>query len=208
MLLKQFTSYDKHVDMWFIDCAKALKGRVLIEIKNARNRQFFDYWQSLERKGGSVMPLKSSFVPEEVGHLLSHMIVYELISKDNIKIRLQGTAINERFGQDITGGNYLDYVEPERRDVASNAFWLMAEQPCGIIATLEHALSSGRKITVESIGFPFENDRGENPIIMYQSNEIEAYNPIMYKNDGQLKLIFVVERHIIDIGKGAPSFVD
>ncbi|WP_419905181.1 PAS domain-containing protein [Kiloniella sp.] len=180
----------------------------MIEIKNARNQQFYDYWQNLERKGESIIPLKSSFVPEDIGHLLSNMIVYELISKDNIKIRLQGTAINERFGQDMTGGNYLDYVEAERRPVASSAFWLMAQQPCGVIATLEHALSSGRKITVESIGFPFENDRGDNPIIIYQSNEIEDYNPIDHKNDGLLKLIFVVDRQIIDIGNGAPSFVD
>ncbi len=147
-------------------------------------------------------------MPEDIGHLLPNMIVYELISKENIKIRLQGTAINERFGQDMTGGNYLDYVEADRRAVASSAFWLMAEQPCGVIAILEHALSSGRKITVESIGFPFENDNGGNPIIMYQSNEIETYDPLKHKNDGHLKLIFVIERHIIDIGKGAPAFVD
>ena len=84
----------------------------------------------------------------------------------------------------------------------------MVEQPCGVLAILEHALSGGRKITVESIGFPFENDKGENPIIMYQSNQIEAYHRYKFKDDGQLKLIFVVDRHIIDIGKGAPKFVD
>ncbi|MEH6631743.1 MAG: PAS domain-containing protein [Halopseudomonas aestusnigri] len=180
----------------------------MIEIKNSKNQQFYDYWRNLERKGEGIVPLKSSFMPEEIGHLLPNMIVYELISKENIKIRLQGTAINERLGQDMTGGNYLDYVEGSRREVASRAFWLMAQQPCGVIATLEHALSGGRTITVESIGFPFENDSGENPIIMYQSNEVEAYNPIAHKNDGQLKLIFVVDRQIIDIGNGAPTFVD
>ncbi len=184
------------------------QGWILFEIQNSRNQVFYEYWRDLERKGKSILPLRSSFVPEDIGLLLPNIIVYELISKTDIRIRLQGTAINERFGHDMTGGNYLDYVEESRREKASDAFWLMAEQPCGILAILGHALSSGRTITVESIGFPMKNDIGKNPIIIYQSNEIEAINPLIPKVDERLKLIFVIERHIIDIGKGTPVFVD
>ena len=185
-----------------------------MKIRNARNRQFYDYWQGLERSEGFDMPNRSSFLPEDIPSLLPNIIVYELISRDDIKIRLQGTAINERFGHDMTGGNYLDYVEDDRKRIASDAFWLMAEQPCGVCALLEHALSSGRNITVESIGFPLRNDipnldgSDPNPIIVYQSNEIDDLDPLQFQSDERLKLILVVERQIIDIGKGAPTFVD
>jgi hypothetical protein len=89
----------------------------------------------------------------------------------------------------------------------------MAEHPCGIVAVLEHALSSGRNITVESIGFPLHNDipaldgSTPNPIIIYQSNEIDDLDPLSNQADERLKLILVVERNIIDLGKGAPAFV-
>ncbi|WP_085909198.1 PAS domain-containing protein [Kiloniella majae] len=185
-----------------------------MKIRNARNRQFYDYWQSLEKAEGTVVPKRSAFRPEDIPSLLPNIIIYELVSRENIKVRLQGTAINERFGHDMTGGNYLDYVEDDRKNVASDAFWLMAKQPCGVVAVLEHALSSGRNITVESIGFPLHNDilpldsSTPNPIIIYQSNEIEDLDPMGYQGDERLKLILVVERNIIDIGKGAPVFVD
>ncbi|WP_254055029.1 PAS domain-containing protein [Kiloniella sp. EL199] len=185
-----------------------------MKIRNARNRQFYDYWQSLEKAEGTVMPKRSSFRPGDIPSLLPNISIYELISRENIKIRLQGTAINERLGHNMTGLNYLDYVEDDRKTNASKAFWLMAEQPCGIHAVLVHALSSGRNITVEAIGFPLHNDilpldgSTPNPIIIYQSNEIDNQNPLSYQIDERLKLILVVERNIIDIGKGAPVFVD
>ncbi|WP_421784075.1 PAS domain-containing protein [Kiloniella litopenaei] len=185
-----------------------------MKIRNARNRQFYDYWQGLERAEGFDMPNRSSFRPEDIPSLLPNIIIYELISRDNIKIRLQGTAINERFGHDMTGANYLDYVADDRRQVASDAFWLMAQHPCGICAVLEHALSSGRNVSVESIGFPLRNDiptldgSEPNPIIVYQSNEIEDLKPFEFKSNERLELILVVERQIIDLGKGAPTFID
>ncbi|MCZ4279691.1 PAS domain-containing protein [Kiloniella laminariae] len=181
---------------------------MLFEIRNPRNQIFYDYWRNLPRVEGELLPRKSSFLPEDIPSILPNIIVYELQDKDQIMIRLQGTAINQRFGHDMTGANYLDYVEPDRREKAASAFWLMAEQPCGIIAILDHALSSGRSITVESIGFPLINDFGPNPIIIYQSNEIEREEWRNRPENEKLKLIFVQERHLIDLGTGTPQFVD
>ncbi|WP_020591562.1 PAS domain-containing protein [Kiloniella laminariae] len=180
----------------------------MVEIKDPKNRRFFDYWQSLPRDEGCLVPRKSSFLPEEVPQLLPNMLVFEVISRQEIKIRLQGTAIDEQYGQSMTGGNYLDYVEPHRRDVAASAFWQMAEHPFGIVAELDQALSSGRYVTVEAIGFPLINDTGKNPIIIYQSNEIKKSKREDHDDDGKLKWIYVLSRQIIDIGNGAPVFVD
>jgi hypothetical protein len=74
-----------------------------VQIRNARNRQFYDYWQSLDREVGTVIPKRSAFRPEDIPSLLPNIIIYELVSRENIKIRLQGTAINDRFGHDMTG---------------------------------------------------------------------------------------------------------
>lgn len=181
---------------------------MLVEILNERNRQFYEYWKSLPREEGRLIPNRSRFLPEEIPSLLPNLLIFEALSADFIKIRLQGTAIDEHYGHDMAGGNYLDYVEPQRRQIASSAFWMMAETPCGIVAQLDQLLTSGRYVTVEVIGFPVFNDRGDTPIIIYSSNEIRPSERYPFEDDYKLRYIYVLERTIIDLGKGAPTFYD
>lgn len=183
-------------------------GAGLVEIFNERNRQFYDYWKQLPRAEGSLLPYRSSFLPEEIPDLLPNLLLFEVISKDFMKIRLQGTTIDEQYGSDMAGANYLDFVEPKRREVAASAFVMMAETPCGIVARLDQLLTTGRYVTVEAIGFPLLNDRGDNPIIIYSSNELRRSNRFTFEDEYQLHYIYVLDREIIDIGAGAPEFHD
>lgn len=179
---------------------------MVFKIRCDRSQRYFDYWKSLPREPGEILPRRSRFLPEEVPELLSTAAVYELVSHDLLKARLQGTAINERFGRDITGENYLDYVAPERLASASRAFWTMAQHPCGMHAILIHRLTSGRDVLVEALGFPYINDQGDNPIVIYQSNEIEGTSRQQLRDEGQLSMILLEGRTMIDIGNGVPAF--
>ena len=181
---------------------------IFLQFKCDRNRQFFDYWQALPRDPGALLPRRSCFLPEEVPDLLNTMVIYELVSDSLILTRLNGTSLNERFGRDITGENYLDFVAAERREKAAQAFWTVAGHPCGMQVTLVHRLTSGRDILVEALGLPFINDRGENPIVFFQSNEIAPEKKYKRREDAQLQLILVLERTMIDLGGGVPEYQD
>lgn len=154
------------------------------------------------------MPYRSSFLPEEIPSLLPNLLLFEVFSSDFIQIRLQGTAIDEQYGSDMGGANYLDFVEPKRREIAASAFFMMAETPCGIVARLDQLLTTGRYVTVEAIGFPLLNDRGDNPIIIYSSNELRRSNRYSFEEEYRLRYIYVLDREIIDIGAGTPAFHD
>lgn len=93
----------------------------MVDFKHTRNQAFYDYWLSLPREG--ILPHRRNFLPEAVPSLLPNMMIYELVSDDFIKIRLLGTSVEDRYGQNSTGTNYLDLVEYNRRPKASQAFW-------------------------------------------------------------------------------------
>ena len=63
----------------------------MVEFQNTRSKQFYDYWHSLPRD--KFVPHRSVFLPEEIPPLLSNMMMYELVSRDLIKIRLLGTSL-------------------------------------------------------------------------------------------------------------------
>ncbi len=165
-----------------------------------------DYWQSMPREG--VLPLRSSFFPEKIPQLLPHLIIYEIVSKDFIRFRLAGTAVRERMGFDPTGQNYLDFVAEERKAKASQSFFAVVEQPCGMRVISNHGMSSGRKMFLEVFMLPVENDMSENPIILCQSNEIKSDTEDHLPDEAKLENVTVTRRDFIDIGAGVSDFKD
>lgn len=165
-----------------------------------------DHWLSLPREG--VLPLRSSFLPEKIPQLLPSLIIYEMVSPTFIKFRLAGTAVRERMGVDATGQNYLDYVSPERREKASQSFFAVVGQPCGMRVISHHGMASGQKKYLEILMLPMENDRGENPIVLCQGNEIKPEKEELFQDQDLLKNISIVRRDFIDIGAGLSDFTD
>ncbi len=187
----------------------------VIEFRHSNNQAFYDYWYNLPRTG--TLPDKSCFRPEEIPSLLPSMLVYELVSRDFIRIRLIGSNVEERFGGNRTGSNYLDVVEEHRKESASAAMWSQVEKPCGMHVLLEQELISGRVAYIEALGLPVTNVEGGHPLILFQSNEIcrgpddtliEDQIQLDDKEDVLLKFIRVSERTFFDLGAGVPDFRD
>lgn len=175
-------------------------------INSQRNQDFFDYWQKLPRNG--VVPESKSFFPEDIPKLLSSFTIYELVSADCIRFKLAGTKIANRDGGDRTGDNYLDEVAPARRKKASEAFWTVYNQPCGMRVILEFTKKSGMVVLVEGIGLPMINSTGEFPLLYYSNDELSRSKRKVAGTIDRLELITVKQRDFIDIGAGIPDFKD
>ncbi|KKJ78145.1 hypothetical protein WH95_02000 [Kiloniella litopenaei] len=166
----------------------------------------FDHWLSLPREG--VLPLRSAFFPEKVPQILPSLIIYEMVAKDFIRFRLAGTAVRERMGFDPTGENYLNYVADERKEKASQSFFSVVQQPCGMRVVSNHGMSTGRKMFLEVFMLPLENDMSPNPIVLCQSNEIKPLGEEHFPDNARLENITIVRRDFIDIGAGVSDFKD
>ncbi len=174
-----------------------------MEFKKQVNAQFLAHWQSLPRS--DLLPSSSDFRPEAVPGLLADFAIYELISADFIKVRLSGTHMDHRHGMTCTGRNYLDLVDPQRRESASKAFWTVATHPCGMRVFARLQRSSGTSLEVETLGLPMLCREGENPLLYLTVCDLDPDEWLEREDGDRTEQIAVGERTYFDIGAGVPE---
>ncbi|NQW08311.1 MAG: PAS domain-containing protein [Alphaproteobacteria bacterium] len=170
-----------------------------------QSRRFAEHWESLPKI--DLIPSRAAFEPERLGPILANVVIHELISPELITLRLVGTAVVDDYGQEITGRNYLDFVEEERRPKASRAIHLICEQPCGMLVHLRSTTHSGKILTRESIALPMRNDDGKAALVYFCSSPARERETFIDERD-ELRVMGVLQRHFIDIGAGVPDFQD
>lgn len=176
-----------------------------LEVLAECSRLFAGYWSSLPKV--DLIPRREAFRPEEVPRLLPNIVIHELVSPETVKLRLVGSAVIDDYGQDITGRNYLDFVEEARRPKASQALFLVCEQPAGMLAQLRSISRSGRVMTREAIALPVRGEDGAASLAYACSSTGRERDYSSIELD-ELQIMSVARRDYIDIGAGVPDFRD
>lgn len=174
-----------------------------LEVTEERSRLFAEHWQSLPKI--DLIPHRESFRPEELARILPHIVIHELVSPGIVRLRLVGSAVIDDYGQDITGRNYLDFVEQARRPTASRALFLVCEQPAGMLVQLRSISRAGRIMTRESIAFPFRGD-GDRANLAYSCSSTARERDFSASGNDELQIMRVARRNYIDVGAGLPDF--
>lgn len=176
-----------------------------VETTEERSRLFAAYWASLPKR--CLIPHRDSFRPEDLPRILPNMVIHELVSPELVRLRLVGSAVVEDYGQDISGRNYLEFVEEARRPKASRALFLVCEQPAGMLVQLRSITRSGRVMTRESIAFPMRGD-GDGANLVYFCSSPARERDFSAPEPDELQVMNVMRRSYIDIGAGLPDFQD
>lgn len=84
-------------------------------------REFFAYWDGLPKC--DLVPRREQFDPVAVKHLLADIAIlqYSFAEPPALIFRLAGTHHVQRWGHELTGRNYLDFVPTPRRPLAWRA---------------------------------------------------------------------------------------
>ena len=131
-------------------------------------KEFAYYWRSLDRD--RVVPRHSSIDPTRITPLLPGIAIYEVRSRDEIVYRLAGTALVDHFGMEVTGKNFLDFWEGERREVVVDAIFDCISKPCGMFTKLQGISQKGRVETSVAVGFPLlDEDENCNRMVFYST---------------------------------------
>jgi len=176
-----------------------------IAFETERSVAFADYWHGLPKR--DLVPSRTDFEPAAVSGLLPTFIIHDLVSPEQIVIRLAGTKLREGFGFDATGRNYLDFVDPARRPKAARAIFLVTTQPCGMLVRLISRTKAGVTYLNETFALPMRDNDGQARLVYYQSNDL----PLPEYRDAasdQLVRLDLAGRTFIDIGAGIPDFRD
>ncbi|WP_193180289.1 PAS domain-containing protein [Nisaea sediminum] len=170
-----------------------------------QGNDFLDYWLSL--RADRLMPERSRFSPVEVKHLLPFIVIHELIDPETIRLRLVGTGVVSQYGQESTGRNYLDFVEPGRRAKASEAIFLVREHPAGMCVTLQSSTQSGDCMLRQTIALPLEDLKEGRKFVYFCSTRHETGERQPTAPE-KLAIQSVANRRYFDIGAGIPDFSD
>ena len=183
-----------------------------MDFRHKNTVRFFDYWLSLPKEKG--VPLRSSFHPEKVAALLTHMMIYELLPTHRIKRRLLGSRLDQLGIGGADHGALSSVVSgvgagicgdgcSEEEDTAR--FWVLGTQPCGLLVMTPQALKSGLNVMVETLCLPLLADNGGKGQIIVQKNVLDdpAFNPD--RDTFEPDPLPVVQCDFIDIGAGIPE---
>lgn len=148
--------------------------------------------------------MRSAFDPMRVPKLLPHMSIYDFDEPGVIRIRLIGTKMVRDYPIDPTGGNYLDFVAPDRREAALQGFLVPAFHPCGMRVLGRNCHPGGFTTPIETIGFPFDSETGSRQMV-FVGVEVKG-SPFSDRPDRPgLERFEVIERQFFDIGAGMPE---
>lgn len=128
-------------------------------------RELHAYWADL--KGDRNYPLKDSFNPAEVPHLLSCISLYDIEENPRrFRARLVGTDTVKAMGYDFTG-KYLDEITP--MNVVSQRFNKIAED--GIPYLYQGSLEWSKKsyLDYHALALPFSKQGNGVEVLMYGS---------------------------------------
>lgn len=173
---------------------------------NATLRLFADHWASLPQV--DCVPHRRDFQPEKLGSALAHIVIHELISPMEIRLRLVGSTVASAYDEEITGRNYLDMVEPDRRDAAAQTFFTACRQPCGMYTRLRSVGWRGRTMERESLGFPLRDESGVRWFYSCSTTDPADTPAYDLSRDGIATVTDVLERLYVDIGAGVPAPLD
>ena len=176
----------------------------MIELALNRTLQAFErLWADLPKTG--MVPHRRDFRPEDLGHALAHMVVHELVSPADIRLRLVGSMIAQAYDEEITGRNYLDMVPAERREDASRPFFIACAQPCGMYTRMRSVAWRGLTMRRISLSYPLRDDAGVRWLYSCSTTDPSDEPDFDFANDGTATVTEVLERRYLDIGAGVPD---
>ncbi len=151
------------------------------------------------------VPLRSALRPETMAPILSSFVILEVEGPGVVRFRLAGTREVGRYGFEVTGRNYIDFVPPARQEAAFKAFRAMDRLPCGMYALIRSRSAAGRLSLNEALGFPFRSDSTGRIHLVFQSNDVEVDPSRDLAADPLAAHATVLDRRFIDVGFGAPE---
>ncbi len=161
-------------------------------------------WRAIPKSG--LVPFLRDFVPEKVPAFLSEMVIIEVDPErpPYLRVRLAGTALNERARFEMTGTDYASYLPAEYRQGAIDSADLMVNFPCGLWQLMPVHYDTGVSRLLEITCFPLLGGAGRKPMLMTFGQDLGFLGGDMAQPpEGKLTVDTSMDYAYIDIGAGA-----
>lgn len=86
------------------------------QIADRELRRLYDYW--VERCGNRRLPARADIDPLEIGYILGHLLLFDVLPGPKFRVRLQGSELTWWIGQELTGDLIDGLPQPQLRALA------------------------------------------------------------------------------------------
>jgi hypothetical protein len=134
--------------------------------RSDRSHEFEQFWRSLPKDG--LIPHRRDMKPARAGALLRDIVLLEARLGENpsLRVRLVGSAVQERIQKNITGQDYLEFRASEYRAGTIDATRRMFRLPCGLWQVMAMHYERGFAQNFELTAFPLLSDDADVPFIL------------------------------------------
>ena len=165
-------------------------------------KDLFEFWN--ETRQQDLIPLATEIDPTRIPHLLKDVAIFDIFDKTDVRYRLAGTSIAERMGVDPTGKNLIDMLSSDNRELVSELFEAVIQQPAAILVEYENVYKGGKRAVVHSLYLPLGKTESTSPRIIstHEQHETLAYEDSQSSTAIAAAITKVVW---IDVGAGVPA---
>lgn len=166
-------------------------------------KEFVAYWQEL--RGAKLVPNRADFRPARMRHLLPRMIIIERCESGEFIVRLAGTEIVERLGEEITHKDYFGgEVFSGETILLKDLFSALLAWPMGLAGTREWITPDGA-YDCHFLYLPFSHKGDEATELMTLLHFDLPFNNALTRPIERIGA--VRERALLDLGQGIdPAF--
>jgi hypothetical protein len=173
--------------------------------RDQANRNFVAAWQRW-RGAGRLLPKRSAVEVGDIRQLLGRVILFELISDDEILVKVAGSQLREHTSFEATGRNLRDLTPGEQWPVRRWRMKAAAAQPCGAwMVNRDTRTRSGEAVAFETLTLPVEPDEPGKPrLLMSNVAVLGGVYEQPAEHRSQIALL-PDEFRFLDLGAGVPG---
>jgi hypothetical protein len=159
------------------------------------------YLVMLDAAPGRI-PHKNELDLANFASVMPHLALVAISKPDRCIYRVAGERLKERVGLNLTGRNYYDFVQPERRQIAAGAMHMVIDTPCAFRAEMRQTYSGGVNLMIEASGFPLlSSESGVDGFILFADQGIDKLDDLLTPHP-ILQGASLRHRDLIDLGFG------
>lgn len=179
--------------------------------ENEELRQIFSSWRKWA--GDELLPLRRNVNLRDIGRYLDRLLLLDVISHEEVRIRYFPSLYMDFLGADYTGQNYLDVTEAGHRALRAKRFMNIASKPCAAVWTTQDVqLWTNRKQNegqdyAVGISLPILADEdGEKPmqVMTICVTPTMEQRPAFYEQPKHIVALANLHEYV-DIGVGVPQ---
>jgi len=172
-------------------------------VERSQDSLNFEYAVRAICKEGA-MPLRSNIDLRQFHRFARFMVISEPDAEQRkMPMRLVGSGFHDLVGRDLTGMDYMEFIDPDLRDASFDTFMRVIGTPCGLWLTSPVVLPNGKTAMMEFTTFPMFHERENKNQLLCLARHHFADNA--RSSDGRLSVRKAASLSWIDLGKGVPA---